>query len=273
MSETKSIAIINKQIAEELKDPAIARALLATTFKGLQEQVMKQAIFEGVTRGFTFQNFLEGDLYAIPFGQGYSLVTSIKFANKIAQKNGVWVSGPKFEMDGKKIESCSITAYRRIGQDIGEWTATVFFDEYNTDKNLWKTKPRTMLAKVCLSHVYRMACPEEMSQVYTEEEFDKEKEGDYDHSPIDDAAVPTVHIGDDHGEPKPNLVVDRASAEHPDIPESEEERLNLIKALIIKRLPKTYTRNSDELKTAIEDETQLSFTTPNYEAIIKSLRN
>lgn len=271
MSETKSIAIINKQIAEELKDPAIARALLATTFKGLQEQVMKQAIFEGVTRGFSFKNFLEGDVYAIPFGQGYSLVTSIKFANKIAQKNGVWVSGPKFEMDGKKIESCSITAYRRIGQDIGEWTATVFFDEYNTDRNLWKTKPRTMLAKVCLSHVYRMACPEEMSQVYTEEEFDKEKEGDYDHSPIDDAAVPTIHIGDDHGEPKPNLVVDRASTQ-PEMPETDEEKLNLIKALITVKVPKINLKDSKALRTAVEDETQLSFSPENYAEIIYLLR-
>lgn len=225
MTETKSLVAVNREIAAELKDPAIARALLATTFKGLQEQVMKQAIFEGVTRGFTLKNFLEGDVFAIPFGQGYSLVTSIKYANKIAQKNGVWVSGPKFEMDGKKIISCSITAYKRIGQDIGEWTGTVFFDEYNTEKNLWRTKPHTMIAKVCLSHVYRMACPEEMSQVYTEEEFDKEKDEDYDRSPVADDVVPEIHIGDDHGQEKPNMLLDgeRAKDAFWDEPEVEEE--------------------------------------------------
>lgn len=40
MSEpvTKSLAIINKEISQELADPNIGRALLTTTFKGLTDR-------------------------------------------------------------------------------------------------------------------------------------------------------------------------------------------------------------------------------------------
>lgn len=218
MTETKSIAILNKQISDELKDPNVARALLMTTFKGLKEPVMKQAIFEGLSRGFTFKNFLEKDVYAIPFKEGYSLVTSIDYARKKGMRAGiVGKSAPVFEMDGKKIVSCSITVKRKVSDEVGEWTATVYFDEYykegkNGFPSLWDSKPRTMIAKVAELHALRMAAPEELAHVYTEEEFDKEKD-DYDQSPIDDDVVPEVHVGDDHGTPPPNLTIDRSSGE------------------------------------------------------------
>lgn len=263
-TNTKSLAIVNKEISKELADPAIVRGLLATTFKGLQEPIMRQAIFEGIVRGFKFKDFLEGNVFAIPFGSGYSLVTSIKYANKIAQKNGVWVSGPKFEMEEKKIVSCSITAYKRIGQDIGEWTATVFFDEYTTGKNLWNSKPRTMLAKVCLSHVYRMACPEEMSQVYTAEEFDKEadKEGDFDRSPVEDDVV-IISTGDD--------MTGIQGASEVVIPTSATER----KVMILKELkridPSFDMEDEKAAKLMVADLTELEYTVKNYGNIIHML--
>lgn len=219
MTETKSIALVNKQISAELKDPAITKALLATTFKGLQLPAMKQAIFEGMLRGFQFKDFLEKNVYAIPFKDGYSLVTSIDYARKIGMRAGiVGKSAPSFEMDGKIIVSCSITVKRKVSNELGEWTATVFFEEYyragrNGYPSLWDSKPRTMIAKVAEMHALRMACPEEMSQLYTSEEFDKEKEDDYDNSPVDDDVVPTVNIGDDVREPAPNLTIDRNSGE------------------------------------------------------------
>jgi hypothetical protein len=168
MSETRSIAIVNKQIAAELKDPAITRALLGTTFKGLKAEVMKQAIFEGMLRGFQFKDFLEKNVYAIPYRDAYSLVTSIDYARKIGMRSGVvGKSAPTFEMNGKQIVSCSVTIKRKVSGSIGDFTSLVFFDEYTTGRNLWSTKPRTMIAKVAEMHALRMACPEEMSQLYT----------------------------------------------------------------------------------------------------------
>lgn len=173
--KNSQIEIINAEISRELANEAVGRALLATTFKGLNPTSMRQAIMEGMIRGFTFKDFLEKNVYAIPYGNGYSLITSIDYARKKGMRAGiVGKNAPIFEMDGGNIISCSVTVKRRVKQDIGEYTATVYFDEYTTGKNLWTSKPRTMIAKVAEMHALRMACPEELSQTYTEEEMEAE---------------------------------------------------------------------------------------------------
>lgn len=227
METTKSIVAINREIAAELKDPAVAKALVATTFKGLSETSMKQAIFEGMVRGFTFKNFLEKDVYAIPYGDKYSLVTSIDHARKIGMRSGViGKSAPTYTfMDDStsEVETCSVTIKRRVGQDIGEFTATVYFSEYSTNKNLWATKPRTMIAKVAEMHALRMACPEEMSQLYTEEEFDKERV-----QPGGTTTVVRSRIPEDDDGERPNLLIhqNRRGSDAPaeeDIPADVQE--------------------------------------------------
>lgn len=162
---------LKNEITKQLGDKETFNTLLSTTFKGLQPTVVKRAIMEGMMRGFEFKDFLEKNIYAIPFKGAYSLVTSIDYARKLGMRSGVvGKSAPTFEMDGKKILSCTITVKRKVREYVGEYTATVFFDEYTTGRNLWTSKPRTMIAKVAEMHALRMACPEEMSQVYVEEE-------------------------------------------------------------------------------------------------------
>lgn len=168
------ITTITADINRQLADPKVANALLETTFKDFSVENMKKAIMEGVIRGFSFKNFLEKDVYAIKYGDGYSLITSIDYSRKIAMKsNVVGIGRPEYQMseDGKTIISCSITVKRKVGSTIGEFSAEVYFDEYNTKKNLWITKPRTMIAKVAEMHALRKACPEELSIAYVEEEM------------------------------------------------------------------------------------------------------
>lgn len=162
---------IKNEINKQLGDKETFSTLLVTTFKGLEAGVVKRAILEGMMRGFSFKDFLEKNIYAIPFKGAYSLVTSIDYARKIGMRSGVvGKSAPAFEMDGKKIVSCTVTVKRKVADYIGEYSATVFFDEYTTGRNLWTSKPRTMIAKVAEMHALRMACPEEMAQMYVEEE-------------------------------------------------------------------------------------------------------
>lgn len=266
MDTTKSLALVNKEISRELADPAIMRALLKTTFKGLDETAMRQAIFEGMVRGFKFKDFLEKNVYAIPFKEGYSLVTSIDHARKIGMKSGIiGKSAPEYSYydgtgEGGKpvIESCTITVKRRVAKDIGEYTATVFFEEYNTGRNLWVSKPRTMIAKVAEMHALRMACPEEMSQIYTPEELDKED--DIDHSPIADNAT-VISTGDDH-----------SVKEDKEIPQDDEARKNMILGLVAAKWPATDLKDAKAIKTAIADYTELEYVPANYESIIKKLR-
>jgi hypothetical protein len=170
---------INKEISTELDKEEIRRLLLATTFKNLNEVSMKKAIYEGMVRGFTFRDFLEKNVYAIPFKDGYSLVTSIDYARKVGMRSGiVGKKAPEFTTTDGKLESCTVTVQRKVGEYIGDFTATVYFDEYykagkNGFPSLWDSKPRTMIAKVAEMHAIRMACPEELSQAYVEEELDK----------------------------------------------------------------------------------------------------
>lgn len=173
MSENSQVLIINEEINRELADPKVGQALLATTFKGLNATAMKQAIMEGMIRGYTFKDFLEKKVYAVPFGEGYSIVESIARVRAIGAKSGVnGKSAPRFteKLEGG-IETCSVTVYKRGGHPDG-YTATVYFDEYVSGKPIWKQKPRTMIAKVAEMHALRMACPEELGQSYIEEEFD-----------------------------------------------------------------------------------------------------
>lgn len=176
MKPQTSLAEIQKEVELEISNKETFALLVKTTFKGLEPSSIKQAIIEGRMRGFDFKDFLEKNVYAIPFGKGYSLVTSIDYARKIGMRSGViGKTEPKYEVDEKgKIISCSVTIKRKLGNDIGDFTSLVYFAEYTTGRNLWENKPRTMIAKVAESHALRMACPEEMSQVYVEEEMDKE---------------------------------------------------------------------------------------------------
>ena len=171
------VELMVKEMNNEISKPEIQKALLATTFKNLSVSSMKQAIVEGLMRGFEFKDFLEKNVYAIPFKDGYSLVTSIDYSRKMGMKSGiVGKSSPDFEEKDGKIISCTITVKRKVGEYIGEYTAKVYFDEYykagrNGYPSLWDTKPHTMIAKVAEMHALRMACPEELSQQYLEEDM------------------------------------------------------------------------------------------------------
>ncbi len=174
-TNTSIVANINKEINLQLTAET-SNALLATAFKGLNATTMKQAIMDGMLRGFDFKSFLKKDVYALPYGTSYSLITSIDYSRKIGMRSGiVGKDSPVYEIseDGKKIIACSVTVHKRFESGyIGDFTATVYFSEYSSGKNLWVTKPRTMIAKVAEMHALRMACPEELSQQYIEEEME-----------------------------------------------------------------------------------------------------
>lgn len=173
-----NIIEIQKEVKTELANKEVLNALVATTFKGLEPEIIPQAIVEGRIRGFLFQDFLQKNIYAIPFGKSYSLVTSIDYARKIGMRSDVvGKSEPSYEMDEKKIVACSVTIKRKVAGEVGEFTSKVYFDEYTTGRGTWTSKPRTMIAKVAEMHALRMACPEQMSQVYVEEEMEKEVVG------------------------------------------------------------------------------------------------
>lgn len=95
------------------------------------------------------------------------------YSRKIGAKSGiVGVDAPKYVEDGGGVVSCSVTVKKRFPDGyVGDFTAEPDFKEYSTGKNLWATKPKTMIAKVAEMHALRKACPEELSQSFVEEEL------------------------------------------------------------------------------------------------------
>lgn len=183
--ENKALIVQYKEeINQQLSDPETLKSLMEVTFKGLEPAVAKRAMLEGYFRGFKFVDFLKKDVYAVPFGKAYSLVTSIDYARKIGASNGVAgkdepIYGQEPDLEG--LEGgvfCKMTVYKLIEGIARPFTAKVYLNEYTTGQNLWNSKPRTMIAKVSEMHALRMACPEALSKVYTEEEFDKEKDAE-----------------------------------------------------------------------------------------------
>lgn len=170
------ITVINKELDIQLSNKEVSASLISTTFKGLQPTVMRQAMLDGMIRGFTFENFLQKDVYAIPFSSGYSLVTSIDWARKQAMRAGMaGKDAPVFQLanDGNVVISCSVTVYKIVDGVRCPFSSLVFFKEYTTGKNLWVSKPMTMIAKVAEMHALRMAFPEDLAKAYVEEEMEK----------------------------------------------------------------------------------------------------
>ena len=185
------LAITIKEVETSIKDPKVQTALLSTVFKNFPVPMMQEAILAGVLRGFTLKDFLEKNVYAIKYGDTYSLVTSIDNNRKIGMRSGVvGTTKPTYKMTDKQTpgnipmpESCEITVKRLVNGTTGYFTSEVYFDEYykagktyqgKYTPSMWDTKPRTMIAKVAEMHALRKACPEELSQVYVEEEMEKE---------------------------------------------------------------------------------------------------
>lgn len=182
-NEKSIVLAANRELAAQTADPAAMRALIATVFKGFKdEKTVKQACLEAMMRGYSFQDIVNKKIYAIPFGGGYSLVQAIADVRAIAMKSGqVGKSAPEYEEKDNKIVSCTVTVKRRVDGYVGDYTATVYFDEYFKKgmvgkPSQWELKPRTMIAKVAEMHALRMAFPEFLAQSYVEEEFDKDAE-------------------------------------------------------------------------------------------------
>ena len=171
-----TIKEMQTEIDKNFADQTTLNSLMTITFNGLKPETAKRAALEATMRGYTFRDFLEKNVYAIPFGDKYSLVSSIDHARKIGMRSGVCgKNAPVYEERDGKLFSCEVTikkAVSRIGGDIiiGDFSSIAYYAEYNTGRNLWISKPRTMLAKVAEMQALRMACPEELSQAYIEEE-------------------------------------------------------------------------------------------------------
>ncbi len=137
-------------------------------------------------------------IYAVPYNvynkaskqyeQQYNIIIGIEgfvtIAENTKQYGGTTKPEYEFGADGdgnadlNKVISCTIGVYKIVQGVQNISYQTVYFDEYDTGKNLWKPsseggKPKTMIKKVALAHALRAsfsAC----AGLYIEEEMEKD---------------------------------------------------------------------------------------------------
>ena len=155
---------VNREAKTFYNDIKTGSAVLREKLFGkLDDKAMFTAIIEANALGFTAQDFLSKKVYAIPYGNSYSLVTSIDDARSNASATGDYAGSTGGEFTYKesgKIDTCSVTVKKFVKGLICDFTATVYFDEYDGKRNLWATKPHTMIAKVAEMHALRKAFPD-----------------------------------------------------------------------------------------------------------------
>lgn len=167
MNENTNLTItqaVNQEASTFYRDIGKGSVVLREKLFGkLDDKSMFTAIIEAHALGFTAQDFLSKKVYAIPYGNTYSLVTSIDDARSNAAATGDYAgsTGAVFTYtEAGKIDTCSVTVKKFVQGVICDFTATVYFDEYSSGRNLWASKPKTMIAKVAEMHALRKAFPD-----------------------------------------------------------------------------------------------------------------
>lgn len=122
----------------------------------------------------------------IKFGGQFTIITTIDGYRAIAEQTGQYAGSdaPVFTYAGaitpaKKTapDTATVTVHKLINGQSYPFSATVYFEEYDTGNGNWSKMPRTMLAKVAESHALRKAFPAVMSGMYEESEMDQAIEG------------------------------------------------------------------------------------------------
>lgn len=118
-------------------------------------------------------NPIKKEVYGVAYKDKFNLIVGYESYIKRAERSGR-LNGWGVEIIGNKPNmKAVITIYRKDFER--PFIHEVYFDEYNTNQNLWVTKPRTMLRKVAIAQGFRMCFSEELGGMpYTADELPEE---------------------------------------------------------------------------------------------------
>lgn len=126
--------------------------------------------FINICRSFGLNPFLR-EIYAVPYGNNFNIIVGYEVFLKRAEASGR-LGGWKAwcENKGGELKGC-VEITRK------DWNTPFYhevsFKEYTSGKNLWLTKPETMIKKVAIAQGFRMCFPCELGGIpYISEELD-----------------------------------------------------------------------------------------------------
>lgn len=132
--------------------------------------------FIQIAKAFNLNPFTR-EIYGIQYGPNFNIIVGYEVYLKRAERSGLldgWeVFSEGSQKDGDFRATC-IVHRKDLKHPIKR---TVYFDEYNQNNQMWKTKSRVMIEKVAIATTFRQAFPDELSGMpYTEAEHVEDAE-------------------------------------------------------------------------------------------------
>jgi len=113
-------------------------------------------------------NPFKREIYAIPYGDKFNIVTGYEVYLKRAERTGV-LDGWEADM-GPEGDYAYCTVYRK--DRTHPIAQKVWLSEYKLNNRMWNEKPKAMLIKVAIATAFRRAFPDELGGLpYTSDEM------------------------------------------------------------------------------------------------------
>lgn len=167
------VTVVNETTIATTDYTKVATEYLQSLGNKLQQKHITQ--FVEICRSKQLNPF-NREIYGIPYGDNFNIIVGYEVYLKRAERSNK-LNGWKVEIfgDNPQNRKAVITINRK------DWTVPfvheVYECEYTTGKNLWVSKPITMLKKVAMAQGFRLAFPEELGGMpYTAEEINVEPE-------------------------------------------------------------------------------------------------
>jgi len=150
---------------QEISDKILDEYLFSTKTNLSKE---KKMFFYRISKEFGLNPF-KREIYLVPFGQDFNIVTGYQVYIKRAEATG--------KLDGWEVvsgsEYATITIYRKDFSKAFRWC--VLKKEFEKNTSIWRNMPDFMLKKVVIGQGFRLAFPNELSGLpYIEEELGSE---------------------------------------------------------------------------------------------------
>lgn len=150
---------------QEISDKILDEYLFSTKTNLSKE---KKMFFYRISKEFGLNPF-KREIYLIPYGQDFNIVTGYQVYIKRAEATG--------KLDGWEVvsgsEYATITIYRKDFSKAFRWC--VLKSEFEKNTPIWRNMPDFMLKKVVIGQGFRLAFPNELSGLpYIEEELGSE---------------------------------------------------------------------------------------------------
>lgn len=178
LKEMKPLSI--QELRQEWNAPSASFAPIIQALKATQKVDIERFDANEIIQAIYFCkrhniNPLDNDIYFVPFNNKLTKIISIHWMTKKLWESGR-VVGVRTSFDNQeKTATATIEVWNPKYNKVGFIEATVDLEEYlDPKKDIWRTKPKTMLKKVALAHACRMSgLIDGMNDVYLSEEMEQ----------------------------------------------------------------------------------------------------